>query len=314
MPTNATAGTVWNLPNYAGELFTADAINTPFFSMIGGLTGGFETDNFEFPVGSQYSMPTADQPGITETASLTAPTATSFVRDQKTNVVQIFQEKVSISYEKLSNTGRMSGLNTVGQQNNAPSEKDFQISKTLEKIARDIEYTCINGVYQISTASDVANKSRGMISLCSTGNTVGAASATLTKAILDTLFREMFNNGAQFKNMVIWCNAYQKQVISSIYGYAPQDRNIGGVNIKQIETDFGNMGIALNRFMPTDTILVSDMSAVNPVFQPVPKKGNFFYEELSKSGASEDGQIYGHFGLDHGMSFMHGTVTGLATS
>ena len=24
-----TTGTVWNLPNYAGELFTADAVNTP---------------------------------------------------------------------------------------------------------------------------------------------------------------------------------------------------------------------------------------------------------------------------------------------
>lgn len=24
-----TTGSVWNLPNYAGELFTADAVNTP---------------------------------------------------------------------------------------------------------------------------------------------------------------------------------------------------------------------------------------------------------------------------------------------
>ena len=33
-----TTGTVWNLPNYAGELFTADAVNTPILSAIGGLT------------------------------------------------------------------------------------------------------------------------------------------------------------------------------------------------------------------------------------------------------------------------------------
>ena len=31
-------GTTWNLPNYAGELFTADPTQTPFLSMIGGLT------------------------------------------------------------------------------------------------------------------------------------------------------------------------------------------------------------------------------------------------------------------------------------
>ena len=29
----ATTGTVWNLPNYAGELFTADAVNTPSWQL-----------------------------------------------------------------------------------------------------------------------------------------------------------------------------------------------------------------------------------------------------------------------------------------
>ncbi|MDF2805018.1 MAG: hypothetical protein K0S61_4923 [Anaerocolumna sp.] len=282
-------GTVWNLPNYAGELFTADMINTPFLSMIGGLTGGKQTENFEFPVDSTYTMPAAAQPGITETASLTAPTAIGYTRDQKTNVTQIFQEKVSISYVKLSNAGRMSGLNTAGQQNNAPSEKDFQIARSLEKIGRDIEYTCLNGVYQVSTSATVANKTRGMISLCSTGSTVAAAGASLSKSLMDTLFRTM-------------------------YSFAPQDRNVGGVNIKQIETDFGNIGIALCRFMPIDTILASEMSAISPVFQPVPEKGNFFYETLAKAGASEDGQIFGQFGLAHGDIALHGTITGLATS
>lgn len=42
-------GTTWNLPNYAGELFTADPTQTPLLSMIGGLTGGRQTDNFESP-------------------------------------------------------------------------------------------------------------------------------------------------------------------------------------------------------------------------------------------------------------------------
>jgi hypothetical protein len=124
----------------------------------------------------------------------------------------------------------------------------------------------------------------------------------------------MFNNGAYFKNMVLLCGGFQKQKISDIYGYAPTDRNVGGVNVKQIETDFGNIGIQLDRFMPAGTILIADMSAIAPVFQPVPNKGNLFYEELSKSGASEDGQIFGQMGLGHGAQFLHGTITGLATA
>ena len=39
-------GTTWNLPNYAGDLFTADPTNAPILSMIGGLTGGVQTENF----------------------------------------------------------------------------------------------------------------------------------------------------------------------------------------------------------------------------------------------------------------------------
>ena len=50
-------GTTWNLPNYAGELFTADTSQTPFLTMAGGLTGGMMTDNFEFPTAILFDMP-----------------------------------------------------------------------------------------------------------------------------------------------------------------------------------------------------------------------------------------------------------------
>jgi len=310
---NVAAGTNWNLPNYSGELFTAEATSTPFLSMCGGLTGGLMTDNFEFPTDSQYSHETASQPALTENQSLTAPTAISYVRAQSKNVTQIFQEKVSISYVKMSNAGRLSGINTAGATNNAPSEKDFQIARALEKIARDCEYTFLNGSYQIATNAGVANKTRGMIELC-TVNTVDASSATLSKELMDALLLEMYTNGAMFRNMVMFCNGFQKQKVSNIFGYAPTDRSIAGLNIKQIETDFGTIALQLDRFMPAGTILIADMSVIAPVFQPVPGKGNLFYEELAKTGAAEEGQIFGQIGLAHSASFMHGTITSLATS
>lgn len=310
---NVAAGTVWNLPNYAGELLTSDLINTPFLSMIGGLTsGGMITNNFEFATDSQYNHETAAQPAITETASLTAPTAISYVRNQHTNVTQIFQEKVSISYERMANQGRLSGLNTAGASNNVISEKDWQIARALEKIARDVEYTFINGVYQVAVNAGVANKTRGILAACTT-NTLAAGGAALSKALMDSILLTMFTNGAPMKNLVIFCGGFQKQKLSSIYGYSPMDRNVGGVNIKQIETDFGNIGIAdPHRFMPAATLLIAEMSAIAPVFQPIPNKGNFFYEELAKTGAAEEGMIFGKIGLDHSASYLHSTITGLA--
>lgn len=306
-------GTVWNLPNYSGELFTTDAEQTPFLTMIGGLTGGgMSTGNFEFAIDSQYSYPAAAQPAITETASLTAPAAINYVRDQSKNVTQIFHEKVSISYAKMSNNTRLSGINTAGQQNNAPSEKDFQIARQLGKIARDVEYTFLNGTYSIATTAATANKTRGMYAAALT--TTAAAGAALSKPMIQNILRQMYDNGALFQNMVIWCNSFQKQALTSLYAYAPTDRNVGGVNIKQIETDFGNLGIMLNRFNPQANLGFFDMAAIAPVFQPVPGKGNFFYEELSKAGAAEEGQIFGQIGLDHGSIALHGSITGLATS
>lgn len=318
MPQVTGLGTTWNLPNYAGELFTADPTQTPLLSMIGGLTGGKQTDNFEFPTAVLYDYPEAKQPEISETASVTAPGASHISREQESNVVQIHQETIDLTYAKQSNSGRMSGLNTAGQQPNPNDEKAFQIQHKLIKIARDVEYSFIRGKFQKATAGDVANKTRGMLELCTsdTSASIAAADALLNKDLLDQLFREMAQNGAYFNNMVLFCNAYQKQMITKIYASQfnatmQTTQNIGGMNITQIETDFFKMGVTWDRFMPEDTIMIVDVAHVAPVFQPVPGKGVLFQEELAKQGASDRIQIYGQLGLAHGPAFLHGAITGL---
>ncbi|MED3932958.1 DUF5309 family protein [Priestia megaterium] len=311
MPVIAGTGTSYNLPNYSGELFTADAEATPFLTMIGGLTGGgLETPNKEFATSSLYDYPAPKQPSISEQDSTVAPQARSFARTQEKNVTQIFQEKVSITYRKMSNSGRLNGLNTAGQKSNV-NEKDFQIARQLGQISRDVEWTFLNGQYHLSADVTEADKTRGMFELCSQANTIAANGAELSKAMIQQLLREMATNGAKFSDMVLFTNAYNKQLLSEIYGYAPQDRSVGGVNIQQIETDFARVGIVWDRFVDPDKILIADMSVIAPVFSPVPNKGVLFYEELAKQGAEESGQIYGDIGLDHGPSFMHGSITGL---
>jgi len=312
---NVAAGTVWNLPNYTGELITASPEKTPFLTMIGGLSGGgLTTNNFEFPLNSYYAHETAAQPAITETDSLTAPTAISFVRDQQKNVTQIFHEQVSISYERISNQGRLSGINTAGKLNPVVSEKDFQIATALKHIARDVEFCFLQGAYQIATDAATANKMRGINAACvDESTTVGAGGKDLSKPLIDSLLVLMETYGADFENMVIFCSLFQKQKISDIYGFAPTDRNIGGLNINQVITDVGSVGVVNTRFQASGVISLVDVAKCAPVFQPVPKKGNFFYEALAKTGAAEKGQIYGKCSLDYKAGWYHGTITGLAT-
>lgn len=318
MPNNVTGlGTVWNLPNYAGELFTADPTQTPLLSMIGGLTGGKQTDNFEFPTAVLFDYPDAAQPEISETDSATAPAASAIARSQESNVVQIHQEVIDLTYAKLSNGGRMSGINTAGQKPNPADEKAWQIQQKLIKIARDVEFSFLRGTYQKSTAANVANKTRGMLELAKTVSTVDAASAAITVDMIKTLMLEMADNGAYFNNMILFAGAKQKQAITTLYekqiGYNQgAARNVGGMNVTEIETDFCKLGIVWDRFMPDDSILIADVAHIAPVFQAVPGKGVLFEEELAKVGASDRIQIYGQIGLAHGPAFLHGSITGLA--
>lgn len=312
----AGVGTVWNLPNYFGELFTADMTNTPILNALGGMDSGRkQTSNFEFVTGSEYDFPTATQPAITETGSLTAPTATAAVRGQDKNVTQIFQQAVNVSYAKLSNTGRLSGVNTAGTSNNVQDELDFQTMFNLAIIARNVEYTIINGTYQISTGVAVANKTRGLLAVCDlTGSTaIDALAGTLTTTLVNTMLRTMFENGAPMQNLVIYANAAKKQKISSLYELNPRSRVVGGNAIDAIVTDFGEIGIMPpHRFMTDTDILCVDMNYLGIVTQPVPGKGNMFYEPLAKTGAAEQGQVFGQLGLDHGPAFAHGKIENLA--
>lgn len=317
-------GSIWSLPNFAGELFTADATNTPFLSMIGGLTnGGLTTENFEFPTASLYAFPAAAQPQITEQQSVQAPQPQlpaapgqppvqnqMFVRNQVTNVTQIFQEVIELTYVKLSNMGRMSGVNTAGQRNNAEDELAFQQARKLEKIARDVEFTFINGVFNRAQAQNQPNQTRGIIQACALagGTVVNGQNAQLDLRLMQQFFLTMYNNGAPFTNLVLYVGGAIKQRISQLYGFAPTDRNVGGVNIKQVETDFGPVGIVLSRFAPANTVVAIEVSVCAPVFQPVPGKGVLFYEPLAKQGAAERGQLFGQIGLDHGPAFAHGVL------
>jgi len=317
--TNAAA-TSWNCPNYTGELYMIGANQTPFLNMVGGLQGGAirTVSDMQFPLAQPWALEAASQPNITETDSLTAPTPWTYVRGQDVNTCQIYQRQISVSYVKQSVVGQITAdattkLADITGTQPIQNEKDFQIAAHMRQIALNSDYTFLNGTYAQALSAAVAARTRGIITACTT-NTVGASSAQLSKALMDQLLRTMAGNGAEFINPVVFCNAYQKQKLSDIYGYAPQDRNVGGYNITQIETDFAMLGIVWAPNVPAATLLIADLSVCSPVFLPVPEKGVLFYEELSRTGASEKGQIYGQIGFDYGPEEYHGTITSLATS
>jgi Family of unknown function (DUF5309) len=308
--------TTFTLPNYVGELFHLTAKDTPFLSMIGGLTGGKGTSS------KRFTWQTDDNPTVSQPAVLEAADATFSERDRAEvfNVVQIFQEGISVSYTKQATTGQLGNLpsgspaasSILGNQP-VMDEMGHQRQLKLIKIARDIEYTFLHGTFAEPNDNATARKTRGLVTAITT-NTVAAGSAQLAKSHIDTLLRTMVGNDAPLNQMLIMCGAYNKQKFSQIYGYAPESRTVGGVNIETIMTDFGEFGIVFNRYLTASTVVLVDLSVCAPVMLEIPGKGFLFSEPLAVSGAYWKEQIYGEVGLEYGPERWHGTITGTATS
>jgi hypothetical protein len=314
MASVAGQGTTFNLPNFTGELYNKTPTATTFLSMAGGVTGG-EMNSTKEDVWETTDNAAAGQTGALEGAD---PDYTNRNRAEVSNVKQIYQYGFAVSYTKQAATGNLgtpaaAPANSVTGSNPVTDEISFQRNLKLDRMARDVNYSMLNGVYAKPTDNDSPRKSRGIVTACVT-NTVDAGADALTKADIDALLKEMADSGSPFTTPVIFCNSFNKQQISNIYGYAPESRNVGGVNISMIETDFTTLGIVYERQMPTDTVLIADMSYITPTHLTIPGKGLVFVEPKPSTGSSWNFQLYGEIGMTYGSEQFHGTITNTATA
>jgi hypothetical protein len=387
-------GTNYNLPNYTGILHALTPADTPFFSAIGGLTGGRQSTSTEFEW-QTYDLRDASQPAIVEGAD--APTLTGRVRANVTNVVQIHHSAVGVAYSKAAAVGLKSGTNN-DLQNPVRDELDWQIEQELKAMVRDVNYSLINGAYQKPADNNTGRKTRGLLAAITTnaqiatetlvgngdsvweaddeviteathglevGNRVriaidsGATGATAgyywvkttptantftvsatkggaTQAIsadgvvdvwkttaldipkFNTLLQAIFDGGGltEQETATILVNSGLKVALSALYAnaygkFTETSRNVGGVNLTTVVTDFGTFNIMLDRQMPQGTLAVVSLEQLAPVYLEVPGKGHFFAEELAKTGATDRTQLYGEVGLAYGSEKAHGKLEGL---
>lgn len=153
-------------PNYSGLLFAKGRIDTPFSTMIGAKRKF--VDHTEFSIGVEYNVGEGEIPNYSEKDTLTAPESVIVTRGQKTNVTQIFMDSFAVGDVKTSNMGTLAGINVAGQQANPKNELDFQAGVTMQRIAKSIEKTFIQGTYNKATNDAEVNKTRGIVSAIET--------------------------------------------------------------------------------------------------------------------------------------------------
>lgn len=313
-------GTTYNLPNYTGILYQLTPADTPFFSAIGGLTGGGQTDAIEFEW-QTYDLRAAGQNTRLEGAD--APTEEERVRANVSNIVQIHQETVGVSYTKLAATQAKAGINNA-ERNPVLNELDWQVEQMLKQMVRDVEYSLLRGAYVKPADNLTARQTRGILPAITTNVIAADAGAgapdALSEAYVLNLLQTVWENGGiqESETATLICNAFQKRQLTDVFitqkNYREESRNLAGVRVQTIETDFGRLNLMLDRHMPTDEVAVVSLEQCMPVYQEIPGKGHFFAEPLAKTGAKEKVQLYGEVGLKYGNEKAHGKITNLTTS
>ena len=310
-----TFATSFGVLNYSGMLFNKGNTRTPLSAIIGGRAK--TTNHVEFVTGQEYTAGgDGSQPEISENASLTAPAASVVTREQKTNVTQIFQESVGISYAKQSNMGTLAGVNIANQQANPVNELDFQVAAKIQKINRDIEYTFINGVFNKATSDATANKTRGLIPAITT-NVTAMGNKPLGLWDIADMVKKIYGANAPTDGLCLWCDAItlfqiNADAVQNGLTVIPAAREINGIALSSVVTPIGIVYLYLGECLPSGTALLLNLDVIAPVYQPVPGKGNFFLEQLAKVGAGEKYQLFGQIGLDHGPEWYHGKFTGIS--
>lgn len=315
MPNFSGMATTYDLPNYGGELFLVTPTDTPLLTAMGGLN----QRGADLVINStEWTWQTEDlgapaQPAILEGANASFAERT---RANFSNVVQIFQYGVSVSYTKLAAGGQLAAISA--DSNPIQNELDHQIQLKLKQAARDINYTFINGAYNKPADNTAARKTRGLLAAITTQVVTNGSPTALTKAMIDTLLDGIYQSRGIHGELepTLLVNSGQKRALSKIYitdaNYQELSRDVGGVNLQQVETDFGRINIMMDRAVPSNTLVFTHLAMLKPKFLLIPGKGFLFVEELSKSGSSEQYQLYGEIGLEYGDEAMHGKITGLA--
>lgn len=305
-----------NLLNYAGLLFNKGNTKTPFSTMIGSRPK--QSNSAEFITSLTYTSLGGSQPAITESASLTAPAKQFRAKTQNKNVCQIFMKAVGESYASKSNSGALAGLNLANQAANPQTKMDEQIGIAMMELGQDIEYTFINGVYQLGGYDDVAHKTCGIVNAATT-NVIDAAGAGLGLWLVAEAMKEVYDSNGDPNGLVLMVDAttlfqINADAQANDLTIVPAGYDMNGIAISTLITPMGEIGIKLGVHIPAGTAILVNPTICAPVFQPVPDKGNFFREPLAKTGAQDAEQIYGQLGLDYGAEWYHAKITGLDTT
>ena len=232
------------------------------------------------------------------------------LRTRRGNWTQIFSKTVMVSGSELA-------VRHLG----VADEVDFQKTKALRELLRDLENTVVNGIAPSATqiGSDTVRRTmHGLLPQLATNRFVPGqngfpSGGALDETKLNTALRLIWEKSNGQVDLIA-VNGYQKRVISQFgagsRSYSPQDPRYTN-QIAVYESDFGVQRVILSRWVPRDAVVLLDSSRL----QVPPLAGRSFqYRPLAATGDFEKGQVLGEYTLELRNESAHGVIRGLTVA
>jgi hypothetical protein len=319
--TTATAQS-YNSANVIGQVLKIGAAaNTgKFLAAIGGLNGARRVRSQTFDMKATWSLdtPSPTTALISENTSLSAGTAKFYAKTPVSNVCQINKYDVIVS--DLAEAAIDSYVDPVAynafMSPNFPqvSKFDEQAAMKMEQMNADWEALCLAGsiVVRAAVATNVAAGGLTDSTIGITTCRVNASSAALDSDMVSTLLTTMIANGAPVKNLAIVARPTYIDQLNVLYGFAPQDRNVGGVMLNQIFTTYGPVSLIWSNAAPANTLIIADLAFIRPVVMPHKGGDDIRLKEFLDGASAEKGYLEGYLSVDFGHESLHGKIYGLA--
>jgi len=221
----------------------------------------------------------------------------------------------------FAKTVRVSGSDLAVRHLGVADELDFQKTKALRELLRDLESTVLNGVAPSSDpqgSGAVRRTMSGIVTQLTDNRFVPGgggfpSGSDLDEAKLNLALRLVWEESSGQVDLIV-VNGFQKRAISQFgadaRSYAPDDPRFAS-QVAVYESDFGVQRVVLSRWMPRDAVLLLDSSRV----RVVPLAGRSFqYRSLAATGDFTSGHVLGEYTLELRNPLAHGIIRGLSTA
>jgi hypothetical protein len=228
------------------------------------------------------------------------------IRSRASNYTQIFTASVSVSGSELA-------VNQLGVRDELAWQKNLRSRELL----RDLENAVLNGLAASVTpqgSTTVRRTMRGIISFVGTnqfevGQDGFPNNTSLTEAQLNLALRNIWEQSSSQIDLIV-VGGREKRAINAFISANRRYYNSNESFKDQVstyESDFGVARVVLSRYVPAGTVLLLDSSRISVL--PLASR-SFHYQNLARTGDSENGQLVGEYTLELRNESSHGIIRG----